>query len=149
MNTVSPTRLDTVRMLEHELGVLIKRVRRRIGERARAVHPDLQPAAYLILSHVAENGPLRSSALIETFGIDKGAISRQVQHLVDLALVERTPDPDDGRATLLSLTPDGVTRMSEVAEERRLLLERWLGDWSDDELSDFVGALGRYNRTLE
>ena len=72
-----------------------------------------------------------------------------MQHLADLALVERSPDPDDGRATLLSLTPDAVTRMAEVVEERRRLLEHRLGDWSDDELGDFVAALARYNRTLE
>ncbi len=37
------SRAETVRALEHEVGVLIRRVRRVIGERARAVHPDLQP----------------------------------------------------------------------------------------------------------
>ena len=59
MTTVS--RADTVRALEHEVGVLIRRVRRAIGERARAVHPDLQPMSYLMLAHLAESGPLRSS----------------------------------------------------------------------------------------
>ena len=72
------------------------------------VHPDLQPASYLLLSHLAHEGPMRSSAIAESFGIDKGAISRQVQHLVDLGLVERMPDPADGRATLLSASDDAA-----------------------------------------
>ncbi len=112
-------RAETVRALEHEVGVLIRRVRRAIGERARAVHPDLQPMSYLMLAHLAESGPLRSSALAETFGVDKGAVSRQVQHLADLALLDKTPDPDDGRATLLSPSEDARRRLGEVRQQRR------------------------------
>jgi DNA-binding MarR family transcriptional regulator len=146
VRTVS--RSESVRALEHEVGVLIRRVRRAIGERARAVHPDLQPMSYLILAHVAESGPLRSSALAETFGVDKGAVSRQVQHLVELDLLDRTPDPDDGRAMLLSASPEAGWRLEEVRRQRRRRLDERLGEWSDAELGGFVDALARYNRTL-
>jgi DNA-binding MarR family transcriptional regulator len=142
------SRVDTVRALEHELGVLLRRARRAIGERARAVHPDLQPMSYLMLAHVAESGPQRSSALAETFGIDKGAVSRQVQHLVDLALLDRNPDPADGRATLLSASEDASRRLEEVRRHRRRRLDERLGDWSDEDLEELVTALARYNRTL-
>lgn len=141
-------RAETVRLLEHEVGVLVRRVRRVIHERARAVHPDLQPASYLLLAHLAETGPLRSSAVVESLGIDKGAVSRQVQHLVDLDLVARTPDPDDGRATLLSVTDGARRRLAEVARKRRQRLDERLGEWSEDELTELVSALARYNATL-
>lgn len=141
-------RAETVRLLEHEVGVLVRRVRRVIHERARAVHPDLQPASYLLLAHLAETGPLRSSAVAESLLVDKGAVSRQVQHLVDLDLVARTPDPDDGRATLLSVTEDARRRLADVARQRRRLLDERLGEWSDDELTGLVSALARYNATL-
>lgn len=131
------------------MGVLIRRVRRVIHERARAVHPDLLPASYLMLGHLAEAGPLRSSAIAETFGIDKGAISRQVQNLVDLELVDRTPDPADGRATLLSVTDEARSRLTEVARHRRKLLDERLGDWSDDDLDQLVASLARYNAALD
>jgi DNA-binding MarR family transcriptional regulator len=141
-------RAETVRALEHEVGVLIRRVRRAIGERARAVHPDLQPMSYLMLAHLAESGPLRSSALAEIFGVDKGAVSRQVQHLVELDLLDRTPDPADGRATLLSPSEDARRRLREVQKQRRRRLDERLGDWSESDLEALVAALGRYNRTL-
>ena len=57
---------------------MVRRIRRVIGDRARAVHADLQPSSYLMLTYVAENGPMRASAIAEQFDIDKGAISRQV-----------------------------------------------------------------------
>ena len=143
------SRAETVRLLEHEMGVLIRRVRRVIGERARAVHPDLQPMSYLLLARLAEAGPMRSSALAETFGIDKGAISRQVGHLADLGLLQKSADPSDGRATLLAASPDAVLRLEEVRRARRALLDERLADWSDDDLSGFVADLARYNRTLD
>ena len=142
------TRADTIRELEQEVGVLIRRVRRVIGVRARAVHESLQPASYLMLGYVAEFGPIRASAMAEIFDIDKGAISRQVQHLIDLGLIEKTPDPDDGRATLLSTTDEAVRRMQDVAAHRRKWLDEQLGDWSDEELAGFAKELGRYNAAL-
>jgi len=138
----------SLQLLEQEVGVLIRRVRRVIGVRARAVHPDLQPASYLMLGHLAGHGPMRASAMAEAFGIDKGAISRQVQHLIDLGLVDRSPDPADGRATLLAASEHGVRRLDEVAAMRRAYLDERLGDWSDEDLARFAETLGRYNATL-
>ena len=141
-------RADSLRVLEHEVGVLIRRVKRVIGERARAVHPDLQPASYLMLGYVAENGPVRASAVAEVFAIDKGAISRQVTHLVDLGLVEGQPDPADKRATLLSVTDKAVARLEEIKSHRRKLVDEQLGDWSASELERFASDLARYNAAL-
>ena len=70
------------------------------------------------------------------------------QHLIDLGLVERTPDPADGRATLLSTTDEAVRRMEDVAEHRRQWLDEQLGDWSDADLAGFARELGRYNAAL-
>ncbi len=143
------SRADELGRLEQEVGVLIRRVKRVIRERARAVHPDLQPASYLMLTYLATSGPQRSSVLSERFGVDKGAISRQVQHLCDLGLLERTPDPVDGRATLVSASEDAVRRMQAVDRDRRRWLEEQLADWSEDDLRGFVAGLSRYNAALD
>lgn len=143
------SRPETLRQLEGEVGVLIRRIKRVIGERARAVHADLQPASYLMLAYLAEHGPTRSSVIAETFDIDKGAISRQVQHLVDLGLVDRTPDPGDGRAWLVSASDDAVRRLAVVTADRRKWLDERLGDWGDSDLTGFVDVLGRYNQALD
>lgn len=146
--TTGGARVDALRDLETEVGVLIRRVRRVIGERARAVHPELLPASYLMLAYVRDHGPLRASAMCAVFDIDKGAISRQVQHLIDLGLVDREPDPEDGRATLLTASADARQRLETVAVERRELLAERLGEWSADELAAFSASLRRYNDAL-
>jgi DNA-binding MarR family transcriptional regulator len=142
-------RADELRRLEQEIGVLIRRVKRVIGERSRSVHTDLQPASYLMLSYLAAEGPQRSSVLSDRFGVDKGAISRQVQHLCDLGLALREPDPDDGRATLVSASPDAVHRLQAVDRDRRRWLDERLSEWSEADLREFVTALARYNATLD
>ena len=128
---------------------MVRRIRRIIRERASAVHPDLQPSSYLLLGWLSQHGPQRGSAVAEQFDIDKGAISRQIQHLQDLGLVDRSPDPDDGRATLVAASATAVERLALVNDERRQWLDERLGDWSDAELSTFVAQLGSYNRALD
>lgn len=144
-----PARADLLTGLEQEVGVMVRRIRRIIRERAHAVHPDLQSSSYLMLSWLAQHGPQRASSMAETFGIDKGAISRQIQHLVDLGLVDRSPDPADGRATLVSVSPDARSRMAAVADERRRWLDDRLRDWTADDLVEITTLLGRYNAALE
>ncbi|KAA1419387.1 MarR family transcriptional regulator [Nocardioides humilatus] len=141
-------RTDTLRHLEQEVGVLVRRVRRIIGVRAVAVHPDLQGVSYLILGYLAQHSPMRASGLCTVFDMDKGAVSRQVQHLVDLGLVDRTPDPADGRATLITVSEEGTRRLGDVAQHRRKLLAERLGDWSADDLDQLGVLLSRYNAAL-
>lgn len=145
---VTGSRSDALRELESEVGVLIRRVRRVIGERARAVHPDLLPSSYLMLGYVRDHGPVRASAVGQVLDIDKGAISRQVQHLIDLGLLDRSPDPEDGRATLLTASEDAVRRLEQVADDRRALLVERLGEWSPEEMRAFAASLHRYNEAL-
>lgn len=142
-------RAESLRQLEGEVGVMIRRIRRVLWERARAVHPDLQPASYLMLVYLADHGALRGSGIAEALCIDKGAVSRQLHHLVELGLVDRSPDPADGRATLVSASADAVRRIMDVAEDRRRWLDERLGDWTDEELAGFAEVLGRYNAALD
>ena len=141
-------RADSLGRLEREVGVLIRRIKRVIGERAHAVHPDLQPASYVMLAWLADDGPMRAAAIAESFNIDKGAISRQLSHLAELGLVTRVPDPEDGRAMLVAASEDAVRRLADVAEHRRKWLDERLGDWTAEELDAFVETLGHYNRAL-
>ena len=146
---MSTVRSEALGALEHEVGVVIRRVKRVIGVRARAVHPDLQPGSYLVLTHLEATGSCRSSAIAEAFDMDKGAVSRQVQHLTELGLIERTPDPADGRAALLAVTDDARRRLADVQRHRRKYLDERLADWSDEDLRAFVDMLGRYNTSLD
>lgn len=152
MTTVSAarttSRYDDLRAIEAEVGTLIRRVKRVIGERAREVHPDLHPMTFFILTHLAKEGPLRGADLSDAFGMDKGGVSRQVQALVDLGLVERKPDPEDRRAILLDATSEGRKRLDAMTRRRSDRFDERLSAWSDEELAHFSRQLSTYNAAL-
>ena len=148
MSTVVTGRHEDLRRIESEVGSLIRRVKRVMGERAREVHPDLHPMTYFILTHLAANGPMRGADLSDAFGMDKGGVSRQVQALVDLGLVERQPDPEDRRAIMLDATTEGRTRLEVMGRHRSDRFDQRLADWSDAELAGFADQLAAYNSAL-
>jgi DNA-binding MarR family transcriptional regulator len=116
----------------------------------QAEHPDaVERATYFLLVHLVKGGPQRAGALAEAVHSDPSTISRQVAQLVRLGLVERTADPEDGRATLLAATEEGK-RVFE--ENRRVRIERiaeMLDDWSVEDRRKFVELLGRYTTAFE
>lgn len=144
-----PDRLEQLASLESEVGIMMRRVRRVIAERASLVHEDLPGISYLMLGYVGTHGPVRASQLGVAFHVDKAAVSRHLQQMLELGLLDRRPDPEDGRATLLTTTPDAEKRLQVISEQRRRWLDERLTDWGDDELASLVELLGRYNRTLD
>ena len=141
-------RAEALRALEHEVTVMFRRIKHVLVERAHAVHPELSGPGLPMLLRIADGGPVRASALAEEFRMDKGAVSRLVQHLEELGLVERTPDPADGRATLLSVTDEAARRLVEVDRVRRERLQDRLADWSIADLDRLASDLARYNASL-
>lgn len=150
MSTASneEARSEAMRMLEHEIGLLLRRVRKGIGERATGVHPELSSTSFTLLVTLAETGPKRAADLADIFALDKGTVSRLVHQLVDLGLVERVPDPSDGRASILGITEDAVRRLSAMREERFQEFDARLASWDPDEIRDLAERLVRFNETL-
>lgn len=140
---------ETLRALEHEMNVLGRRIRRVIAERARLLHPELSPVAYLMLMALSSSGAQRASDLADLFSIDKGAVSRQVQTLLELGLIERNPDAEDRRAMILAISNEGQRRLASMSADRRREIGDRLADWDEQELAEFVRSLSRYNAALE
>jgi DNA-binding MarR family transcriptional regulator len=141
-------REEAMRMLEHELALLLRRVRKGIGERAAAIDPDLGATSFSLLTTLAEFGPKRAADLAELFALDKGAVSRLVHQLTDLGLVERSPDPNDGRASILGITPLAEKRLTELRESRRQDIDDRLAGWRPGEIGDLARGLARFNESL-
>jgi DNA-binding MarR family transcriptional regulator len=135
--------------LERELAVFLRRARASSGEMARAVHPDLEPAAYGLLVRLEDSGPQRATDLAAYFGVGKATISRQVRALESLGLIARTPDPADGRASVLKLTGEGRERFTLVREARRAEYDRKLAEWDKGEIAELARLLNRFNRLAE
>lgn len=135
--------------LERELAVFLRRARATSGELAREVHPDLEPAAYGLLVRLEDGGPQRATDLAGYFGVGKATISRQVRALAALGLIARTPDPADGRASLLQLTTEGRERFTHVRAARRETYGRKLAAWDRAEIAELARLLHQLNELAE
>ncbi|SDD65160.1 MarR family winged helix-turn-helix transcriptional regulator [Streptomyces prasinopilosus] len=135
--------------LERELTVLLRRARASQGEMSRAVHPDLEPSAYGLLVRLDECGKQRATELAAFIGVGKATMSRQLHALEELGLVTREPDPADGRAWLVALTPEGRDRTGRVREARRARYAGSLADWDPGEVTELARLLRRLNRGME
>ncbi|WP_314172048.1 MarR family winged helix-turn-helix transcriptional regulator [Streptomyces winkii] len=131
--------------LERELTVFLRRARAYSGEMAREVHPELEPAAYGLFVRLDDGGPQRATDLAVFFGVGKATISRQLRVLESLGLIARAPDPDDGRASLVHLTPRGRDRFRGVREARRAEYVRKLAAWDPAEIAELARLLHQLN----
>ena len=102
-------------------------------------------AAYALLFRLVEHGPMRSSALADAACVDPSTVSRQVAELVKAGLVQRVPDPADGRASLLVATERGLEAQARRKERRVATFGRIVADWPAEDVAAFTDLLTRFN----
>ncbi len=133
--------------VERELALLLRRARSMALLFASRVHPGLDLGSYATLFLLDECGLLRGSEVGGRFGLDRSTVSRQLSRLIELGLVERTPDPTDGRAHLVGITASGHERLFAVREARRREFRRYLDGWAEADVAEFARLLALFNRT--
>lgn len=120
---------DPITDLETELVDIWRRGRIQIRDRVRIIDPRLDPTCYPLLVLLARHDAMPMSDLLAELGLEKSTLTRQIDSVVRLELVERNPDPDDARARLVALTDSGRRRLEEVnataLSEWRERLSRW------------------------
>lgn len=94
-------------------GQLLFRCARLLNERALAraralevAGPPIRAAHTSLFPHIDLAGT-RLTELARRVGISKQAVAQLVDELQDMGVVERVPDPADGRAKLIRFTSDG------------------------------------------
>jgi DNA-binding MarR family transcriptional regulator len=115
-------------------------VRREIGRHALA---ELGSQGFTALAIVHVHGPVRVSEVAQHLAVDMSVASRQVNALMGAGYLEKQPDPDDARATLLSTTGDGKRVLEESHRRMVHAFGRVLEGWDDDEIASLAGSLER------
>ena len=83
---------------------------------------EIQPGHHTVLRHLGEDGA-RPSELAAQAGVSRQAVTKTLDDLERVGLVEREPDPADGRGVVVRYTPRGLAAL-EVARTRGKELER-------------------------
>ena len=82
-------------------------------------------------------------------GLSAGTISLRVDRLVRRGLVERQPDPDDGRGAVISITDSGRELFEACAPEHLANARELLAGLAEDERDALGRLLGKLLYTLE
>jgi DNA-binding MarR family transcriptional regulator len=109
-----------VSALAGELRVLISHLKRRLREQTHLGDYTWSQAAVLI--RLESDGPATVSALARAEGVRQQSMGTTVAALEAAGLVKGSPDPTDGRQTILSLTDT----CREIVKTNRAAKDDWL-----------------------
>ncbi len=82
---------------------------------------ELTPTLARRASHGRAHGPVTAGQLAAFEHVQKPTITRTIRELVERGLIERLPDPLDGRVTWLQTTPEGTALLHAGAPAHRRL----------------------------
>jgi DNA-binding MarR family transcriptional regulator len=127
--------------------LLMALLRRRFGS-------DMEPSPLsftqqIALVHIADDGPLRLRALARRIGTTAATATRTTDALETAGLVERSPDPSDGRGVLISPTQLGLDTRRMSHDQLVALLDRLLRRLSADERMRFVELMTDLHELVE
>ncbi|MDF1686515.1 MAG: DNA-binding MarR family transcriptional regulator [Parvibaculaceae bacterium] len=131
----------------NEIGIIDQLVQTALG---RALPQGLSPSQFGVLNHFAHKKAEESPAqLAKVFQVTKGAMTNTLGKLETQRFVTIRPDPSDGRAKLVKLTPKGLQAQKESLKAIRPLLKT-LGKKMDvAKLIDALPALEELRHLLD
>lgn len=126
-------------------GALYLTFHRRDGKRTQ-----LQAASRAVLTHLALAGPLTVGEAARHLDRAQSVVSDIVTHLEHDGLLEREPDPDDRRRTLIWLTPAGHETLRRDREVLgRDLLARAMTHLPPERRADLLAGMRELLRAAE
>jgi DNA-binding MarR family transcriptional regulator len=156
MASVSPQPYTKVKLAtRRRIGRAWREIRRgaaasRIKDLFYGVGPDgIDLALADALSVLSLQGPMRMGELAEALHITPATATRNVDCLVEKGLAERVKAVDDLRSILVSITADGQTRYEVISSRIGTGLDQILGEFSEDEQTQFADLLERFVRAVD
>lgn len=132
-----------------EFVVLLRGLKEINAEAIESTRERIEVAGSAVLSRLDLLGPSRLTDLAAALGLDPSSVSRQVAAVERSGWVTREPDPSDGRASRLLLTPAGQDLVRRLRAARADILARMTPGWTDAELEGLTEVLARLNTDLE
>lgn len=142
------TRTDAVQITEQaaRLRLAVARTARRLRQSAGS---DLGISSVAALATIERRGPLTPSELAETEGVKRPTATRILARLEQEGLTERAADPEDGRCSLISITPDGEELLLRLRRRKDLYLAQRLAELGDRDRATLRRAATILEQMLE
>jgi DNA-binding MarR family transcriptional regulator len=107
---------------------------------------DVAPSHSRALGVLTRHGAMRLNELSDRLHIAARSTTEVVDGLQDRGLVERRPDPQDRRATLVALTDEGTRVGQAIRSSRDAEAEAYFSVLSEAERTHLTGILRKLRR---
>ena len=98
---------------------------------------------YRLLAALEEFGPSSQATLGRRTGIDRSDVVAALNELADRGLVQRSPDPEDGRRNVITITPAGIEELRTLEQVVVDVQERLLAPLSTTDRTRLIRLLSR------
>jgi len=105
--------------------------------------------AFLVMNQLAYRGAARPTELADAAHTGRSNLSKVVRRLEEAELVGRMANPDDGRETMIALTPAGREVAGRIVAASETDFAEAIDAWSDAERETFEGLLVRLVQDLD
>lgn len=113
----------------------------RLNRRLRSAGGGLSHGLLSALATVSTKGPMRLAELATIEQVSAPSTTRLVAELEAQGLVSRRPDPDDGRAVLISVTTAGSDTVDRVRSARGAMVQSLFEQLTPAEVAAIEAAL--------
>lgn len=110
---------------------------------------DLTNDQHYTLRYINKAGSCTSTELAEVFEVKKSAITAIINRLFEKGLIERTRDENDRRLVYLTLSDKGNELFTKTEERVHKLVESIIGEFSEEEIVQFLKTYGKLNGILQ
>ena len=146
---MSATATTDARRVAEAVGGLLAALTRQRRPSGDAEPGTLSTFQAIVLSALADNGPVRLGSLADALGTTDATASRNVDVLERRGLAERRPDADDARGVVVAATSEGLAEIRRRRRQLERLAQRALDGLSPDEARRVADALVELQTLLD
>lgn len=131
----------------HHLTQLSRRWRR-LNEKIMASH-GCTDVSWVPLVHLYNARPMMQKDLAALCGLDTSSLVRLLTPLTEQGLLSRISNPNDGRAWLLKLTPEGESRARQITEILKQSEQAILDTIPQETIQSFINISKQIDSTIQ
>jgi DNA-binding MarR family transcriptional regulator len=146
--TMNPVDIPLAERAAH-LRTAIVRTARRLRQEAAVETTGLTPTSVAALATIERHGPLTPSEIAEIERVKRPTITRTLGCLEREGLIDRAPDPQDGRSALVSVNAAGRERLRRLRSRKNAYLARRMRELTPEEVDTLERAAEILERMRE
>ena len=93
--------------------------------------------------------PIPSTSLGPKMGMESTSLSRTLKFMEEESLIERLPNPDDGRGILIKLTKRGIDYRNYAKDQVMKFNKTIMGDVGENSVKNFYHVIDRINKLIK